>query len=173
MFKWLICKFTKSNSQVFCNIDSVPRVDCHDEQNVISVYPPIPLQQSEQYEKPDDLGSNQEALLEHLIVDKAKLDTIEKKTSDKQPQIACIWRLRYKRMAGWKEISVYSIWFPHNCKKAKESWHSSKQSASSQTIYCQTNCTWENLWACSLKWIWKIYVFNKEPSFSVQKWPCC
>ena len=97
MFKWLICKFTKSNSQVFCNIDSVPRVDCHDEQNVISVYPPIPLQQSEQYEKPDDLGSNQEALLEHLIVDKAKLDTIEKKTSDKQPQIACIWRLRHQK----------------------------------------------------------------------------
>ena len=53
-----MCKFTKSNSQVFCNIDSVPRVDCHDEQNVISEYPPIPLQQSEQYEKPDDLGSN-------------------------------------------------------------------------------------------------------------------
>ena len=39
----------------------------------------------------------QEALLEHLIVDKAKLDTIEKKTSDKQPQIARIWRLRHQK----------------------------------------------------------------------------
>ena len=60
----------------------MPRVDCHDEQNAISVYPPIPLQQSEQYKNPDDLGSNQEALLKHLIVDEAKLDTIEKKPSE-------------------------------------------------------------------------------------------
>ncbi|CAH3156500.1 unnamed protein product, partial [Pocillopora meandrina] len=75
-------QFTESNFQVFCNIDSVPRVDCNDEQNAISVYPPFPLQQSEQYEKPDDLSSNQEALLDHLIVDEAKLNTIEKKTSE-------------------------------------------------------------------------------------------
>ena len=60
----------------------MPRVDCNDEQNAISVYPPFPLQQSEQYEKPDDLSSNQEALLDHLIVDEAKLNTIEKKTSE-------------------------------------------------------------------------------------------
>ena len=60
----------------------MPRVDCHDEQNAISVYPPIPLQQSEQYKNPDDLGRSQEALLKHLIVDEAKLDTIEKKTSE-------------------------------------------------------------------------------------------
>ena len=31
------------------------------------------LQQSEQYKNPDDLGSNQEALLKHLIVDEASL----------------------------------------------------------------------------------------------------
>lgn len=73
-------QFTESNFQVFCNIDSMPRVDCHNEQNAISVYPPFPLQQSEPYEKPDDLRSSQEALLEHLIVDEVKLNTIEKKT---------------------------------------------------------------------------------------------
>ena len=39
-------QFTESNFQVFCNIDSVPRVDCNDEQNAISVYPPFPFQQS-------------------------------------------------------------------------------------------------------------------------------
>ena len=39
------------------------------------------MKQSEQYEKPDSLGSNHQALLEHLIVDEAKLYTIEKRTS--------------------------------------------------------------------------------------------
>ena len=87
-------QFTESNFQVFCNIDSVHRVDCNDEQNAISVYPPFPLQQSDKYEKPDDLSSNQEALLDHLIVDEAKLNTIEKKTSEQ---------------AASKEILVYSI----------------------------------------------------------------
>lgn len=73
-------QFTECNFQVFCNTDSMPTVDCHNEQNAISVYPPFPLQQSEPYEKPDDLRSSQEALLGHLIVDEVKLNTINKKT---------------------------------------------------------------------------------------------
>ena len=36
---------------------------------------PVLCQQSEQYEKPDDLSSKQEELLEHLIVDAAKSNT--------------------------------------------------------------------------------------------------
>ena len=40
------------------------------------------MQQSEHYEKPDDLSSIQEAILDHFIVDEAKLTTIEKKTSE-------------------------------------------------------------------------------------------
>ena len=75
-------QFTESNFQVFCNIDSVPRVNCNGYQNAISTYPAFPLQQSQQYEKPDGLSSNQEALLDHLIVDEAKLNNIEKTTRE-------------------------------------------------------------------------------------------
>ena len=32
-------QFTESNFQVFCNIDSVPKVDCNVDQNAISAYP--------------------------------------------------------------------------------------------------------------------------------------
>ena len=58
------------------------KVHCNDDQNALSVDPPFRLQQSEQYETPDDFSSNQEALLDHLIVVEAKRNTIEKKTSE-------------------------------------------------------------------------------------------
>lgn len=44
-------QFSKSNLQVFCNIDSVPSADCNDgndDQNAISAFPTFPLQHSEQ-----------------------------------------------------------------------------------------------------------------------------
>ena len=75
-------QFSESNFQVFCNIDSVPRADCNDgndDQNAISAFPAFPLRHSEQCKKPDGLSRNQEALLDHLIVDSAKLNSnIEK-----------------------------------------------------------------------------------------------
>ena len=69
---------------------------------------PFPLQQSEQYEKPDDLSSNQEALLDHLIVDEAKLNTIEKKTSEQAASQEWQAERKFRYTAS-------------NCKKAKES----------------------------------------------------
>ena len=78
-------QFSESNFQVFCNIDSVPRADCNDgndDQNAISAFPAFPLRHFEQYKKPDGLNRNQEALLDHLIVDEAKLNNIEKTTRE-------------------------------------------------------------------------------------------
>ena len=72
----------ESNFQVFCDIDSVLRADCTDNQNSISAFPAFPLQSTEQYKKPDGLSRNQEALLDHLIVDEAKLNNIEKTTRE-------------------------------------------------------------------------------------------
>ena len=69
------------NFQVFCNIDSVPRADCddgNDDKNAISAFPTFPLQHPEQYKKPDGLNRNQEALPDHVIVDEAKLNKIQK-----------------------------------------------------------------------------------------------
>ena len=60
----------------------MPRADCNDgndEQNATSAFP---LRHFEQYKKPDGLNRNQEALLDHLIVDEAKLNNIEKTTRE-------------------------------------------------------------------------------------------
>lgn len=75
-------QFTESNFEVFCNIDSVPRADCNDDKNAISAFPAFPLQHSERYNKPDGLSRNQEVLLDHLNVDEAKLNNIEKTTRE-------------------------------------------------------------------------------------------
>lgn len=78
-------QFSESNFQVFCSIDSVPRADSNDgnhDQNAISAFPAFPLRHSEQYKKPDGLSKDQEALLDHLIVDEAKLNSIEKTTRE-------------------------------------------------------------------------------------------
>ena len=50
--------------------------------NAISAFPAFPLRHFEQYKKPDGLNRNQEALLDHLIVDEAKLNNVQKTTRE-------------------------------------------------------------------------------------------
>ena len=91
----------------------------------------------EQYKKPDGLNRNQEALLDHLIDDEAKLNNIEKTTREQAASQE--WNAERKFHFGLQlPISTPLL-------KGKEICLFSKQSASSQAIYFKADRTWENL----------------------------
>ena len=73
-------QFTESHFQVYSNIDSAPRVDSDSDQNTMNVYPEFPSQQSQQYEIPAGIGSQQKELLDYLIVDEVTFNNIERNT---------------------------------------------------------------------------------------------
>jgi len=76
-------QFTEANFSVCCDLTSIPRTQNNVVINIMQMeYPAFPLQKTNEFQKPGDLDENQENLFNHLVVDEAKLNKIEKETRE-------------------------------------------------------------------------------------------
>lgn len=73
--------YTESNFKVFCNVNSVVKIDPN-LADVPKEYPKFPLENAEQYQISANLDAQQKALLEHLSVDAVQLNMIEENTCE-------------------------------------------------------------------------------------------
>ena len=72
--------FTEANFQVFCDINSMPRIGPSEETPICSDFPQLPIDDVGEFQSPNEIGELEKKLLEHLTVDKCKLNEIESKT---------------------------------------------------------------------------------------------
>ena len=72
--------FTESNFKVYCNIDDMPRLDCNETLDtvVLDTYPIFPLEVTDDFTMAgiENLDDKQKALLQHIMVDEQKINSI-------------------------------------------------------------------------------------------------
>jgi len=73
--------FTESNFSVFCDIDSVPRIAISSNADGRQ-YPHFPLQNSQDFDIPENVTEQEKEFLQYISVDENKLNNIERKTQN-------------------------------------------------------------------------------------------
>lgn len=71
--------FTEANFQVFCNIDSMPRIDSSQQRPICSDLPQFSVNDVPKFQNPNEIRELEKKLLEHLTVDKDKVNETERK----------------------------------------------------------------------------------------------
>lgn len=65
----------------FCDINAMPRIGSSEETPICSDFPQLPINNLGEFQCPNEIGELEKKLLEHLTVDKCKLNEIESKTT--------------------------------------------------------------------------------------------
>ena len=72
--------FTESNFQVFIDISSVARTNANEGRVASAQFPKFPIYDADEFQYLNPVGESEKKLLEHLTVDKDKVNDIEVKT---------------------------------------------------------------------------------------------